>query len=1125
MSDKPDFIDHFDGNTLLAALKTALAVPEGPGGGFAYQPDTYEEVCIATAFFSPAGFAALAAALEAAPKVRLLIGAEPPPEPLHPERKPGDKPRAAFERELVREGLEQVRQGMRRERDRMPFTPATAAHLRKLVELLRSGKMETRRYERAFLHAKAYILNGWNGGFIAGSSNLTRAGLERNLELNLGRWDPPGTARAMQWYERLWQDGVPIDLAELFEEAEGPFTPWQILLRVLWQLYGEELELEIEEEGGIIPLTAFQKHGVWRANRILKQYGGVIIADEVGLGKTFIAGAIMTAFAEQRQRVLLVCPAVLRDTTWKKFLSDFGTSRRVEVVSFDQLGREIQLADPRRPLADQRHLDYPVDDYQLVIVDEAHNYRNPDSPYRAAVLRRLMFARGRNLVLLTATPVNNSLWDLFHLMRFFLRQDSALADRGIISVQERFRTASRTDPANLNPDYLYPIIDAVTVKRTRAFVKRHYSGEMIKGPDGRMQPIVFPKPQAITVRYRLDDVLPGFFDKVSDALDPENGADLLAFARYAPGAYMLDPDPDDPQSAELAAGLLRSGLLKRFESSARAFYLSLTRMLTEHDAFLQALDQGKVINTAFLRELDATDELGFDELLEQSGEAQDAALFDVARLRADVEHDRHILADLAAEAGKITPENDPKLYALRDELRTIARQAAEEAVEADEARDKRKVLVFSFFADTVKWVHDALDGIVAAEPDLAPYAGRIAAVAGSRHAATEHFEDRNTAVWGFAPVSSRAPEGQNEDRFDLLISTDVLAEGMNLQQCRHIINYDLPWNPMRLVQRHGRIDRIGSPHTRVFLRTIFPADRLDDLLNLEQRILRKLTQAAKSIGVGTSPIHGADTGEQVFAETRAEIEKLADGDPTLFERGGTEAAAQTGEEYRQRLREMLEQDRDSIINLPGKAGSGMVKGQRSGIFFCAEVETVEGPRTFLRFVPASENWQPVATQERIVREMGTCLRIIDCFEDTPRYLPDQVADAAYSFWEAAQDDILAEWKLLTDPANLQPKVRPLNHRIAEFIRKHPPHGMEPKVLSTALDVLEAPWPRRDEMLLREEFRKDVGVPAHARAERLVHWILDTGLEPVITPAPLPEIEMANIRLVCWMAVTAESAAA
>ena len=152
---------------------------------------------------------------------------------------------------------------------------------------------------------------------------------------------------------------------------------------------------------------------------------------------------------------------------------------------------------------------------------------------------------------------------------------------------------------------------------------------------------------------------------------------------------------------------------------------------------------------------------------------------------------------------------------------------------------------------------------------------------------------------------------------------------MNLQQCRHIVNYDVPWNPRRLVQRHGRIDRIGSQHPRVFLRTIFPADRLDQLLNLEQRIMQKIAMAAASIGVA-SPVEGGAVGRQVFTETRGEIERLLSEDPTLFERGGSGGAGQTGEEHRQTLRRAPEQHPHRVPRMPWGIGSGMSKGATGG---------------------------------------------------------------------------------------------------------------------------------------------------------------------------------------------------
>ena len=452
----------------------------------------------------------------------------------------------------------------------------------------------------------------------------------------------------------------------------------------------------------------------------------------------------------------------------------------------------------------------------------------------------------------------------------------------------------------------------------------------------------------ISVRYDIDSLAPGLFDAVVEALDPVNGTNIVAFARYAPGAFQLDEDDEEIEAAETASGLLRSGLLKRFESSAHAFRLSLTRMVREHDLFLDALGKGKVITTAFLRELSADDE-AFDDLLDSGINVADAAEYDANRLREAVERDRAILYDLATRLEDVKDDDDPKLAVVIEELVRIAAEAKADAATDLEEQRNRKVLLFSYFADTVAWLRQALARRIESDPRLAVYRDRVVGVAGGGLEGEE--ANRNEAVWGFAPESSDPPPGQR-DLYDLLITTDVLAEGMNLQQCRNILNYDLPWNPMRLVQRHGRIDRIGSPHPRVFMRTVFPADRLDALLTLEARILRKLTQAAKSIGVATLPLDGGAPGDQVFAEERAEIEKLAREDPTLFEQGGTAAAAQSGEEYRQRLRAALQADREAITELPGRAGSGMRKGKASGVLFCAEVELAEGRRTFLRFVQA-----------------------------------------------------------------------------------------------------------------------------------------------------------------------------
>jgi hypothetical protein len=1111
-----EFIDNRDGNTLAAAIGDLLThgMPRGNGGAAERGP-VPGQLDIATAFFSPAGFAAISERLGELERLRLIVGAEPPSEARPPQREPGT-PHALFERNLLHKGLSDLEEGLREERNRFPFTRGGRASLKKLIEVLQSGRMDTRRYERAFMHAKAYVFapgaQSYEAGYgvIAGSSNLTRAGVTHNLELNLGRFDEDVAHQAHEWFERLWEEAVPFNLLELLEEVFADWTPFQIFLRTLYQLYGGEVEeLAVEDQG--LPLTNFQKHGAARAMRLIRDTGGAIVADEVGLGKTFIAGEIMKAYVDNRHRCLLICPAQLRDTTWKKFRTSHWLMD-VECLSYEELAIDRQIAVANPDLF-QDKLQRPLREYQLVIVDEAHNYRNPDTATRARVLQKLLWGQRRDVLLLTATPVNNSLWDLYHLIRYYMRQDAFLANQGILSIKERFEQAAREDPHSLSPDMLYPVIDATTVKRTRQFVKKHYSGDMIKLPDGTETVIVFPEPRAITVRYELPDPLPALFDQLEEALDPNGAAAVLTFARYATDNYLrpseMDEESEDAQ-ARIAAtvGLLRSGLLKRFESSAYAFGKTLSKLIREHELFLEALDRGHVVTTQLLHELAATDDEAIDELLETSGDTRPAGDFKVTALRRDVENDLTILRELKESLEAITPEVDPKLAAIVEALKAIAREAEEEAIDDEDARQKRKVIVFSFFADTVGYLRQELQKAINRDPELAAYRGRIVAVAGSSDVEPEDV-GRQHAVTGFAPISMEATDA--DDRFDILIATDVLAEGVNLQQARHIINYDVPWNPMRLVQRHGRIDRIGSLHNRVFLRTIFPAKRLDQLLELEARIMRKIAMAAASVGV-VGPVEGSAVSERVFTETREEIERLLAEDPTLFERGGTVSAGQTGEEYRQTLRKELEQDSQRLVRMPYGIGSGMRKGDQRGVFFCAAI----GERTYLRFVPSTNEWKRDETGT-IVREIGTCLRLIECNPETPRHLPAEVEDAAFDLWEEARRNIYDAWMTETDPANLQPKVPRLNHRVAEFIHANRPLDGEGNDINLALDILEAPWPTRETTLLREQF--NAAYPSDAEKTRhLVAWIKDTGLEPFAQPPLLPPIEMDDIRWVCWMAI-------
>lgn len=1090
-------------NAHLAHLRTTWADPP--------------ELSIATAYFNPGGYGLLANELDHPVHVRLLLGADPqvPERRVRPLRDSPNPARAA--RAELRKALEGHARDLRQDRDLLGFSIEADATGRRLVDWLRSGKVEVRRLEEAFLHGKAFIVTSHDEGVIAGSSNFTYAGLATNIELNLGHYQPHVVAQVHEWFDHLWDRSQPFDLASLYAARYEPHPPYLVYLRMLYERYGAELAAEAAAEGlPRIHLTSFQRDGLWRARTRLEERNGVLIADEVGLGKTFLAGELIRqAVEERRQRVLVVAPATLRDGPWRRFLLNYGLG--VEVFSFEDLVTDKRL-NPDTGYATP--LTFHPREYAMVVIDEAHNLRNP-STLRANVMRRLLAGSPpKDVVLLTATPVNNSLWDLYYLLGYFLRNDAVFADVGIRSLRDHFATAMAMNPDDLSPEHLFDILDAVAVRRTRQFVKRYYPNDSIKGPDGNAVPIVFPQPRVLKVEYDLDAVLPGFFDRFAHALDTPVTAgsstdpSVLTLARYAPSRYRLSGE-EEAYEVQLA-GLIRSGLLKRFESSAHAFAVTCRRMAASHNLFLSVLDKGKVATGQVLRDWPATDadEEELDDYVEvNSDQIEDASLYDCDALRADVERDRELLLAWADEADALTRAQDPKLAVLVDELAAIAAEASSEGIGEQDARDRRKVLVFSYFADTVTWIDEHLEEVVRTDPRLADYRDRVASLSGT-------FGSKEDALWGFAPRTTDAPEGADDDLYDIVVTTDVLSEGVNLQQARHIINYDLPWNPMRLVQRHGRIDRIGSPHTQVFLRCIFPDRQLDELLGLEERLHRKIQQAAKS--VGTSEVLPGSTAEDVvFSETREEIDRLRAGDATLFERGGTGRGALSGEEYRQELRQALEDETfaDRIAALPWGSGSGMAVERddvHPGYVFCARVG--DHPTALYRYVGFADGPEHV-----LVGDTLACLDYAYPPQgfDTPRHLDEPTYERAFDAWSIAKADIEVSWNRAADPANLTPPVPAAMNRAAELVRSNRPPEMTVEEADRLVDALQAPYPERIVRSIRHAMGSTNEPVEQVRA--IAAYARDLGLEPSPPPEPLPEITEDDVHLVCWLAIVPSAA--
>lgn len=1097
-----------NGETVAAAI----------GGHLDWLAETWKKpftLAIATAYINPGGFSLLEDGLAKAQSVRLIIGAEPQPAVA--------TVRKLSEDDAAEPALEGHHRTLEEDRNLLGFTQESDACARRFVDWLRSGVVETHRFSEGFLHGKAYLVDTDDEGVIAGSSNFTAAGLAHNHELNLGHYQPETVKLVRDWFEDMWQRSEPYDLAAIYEARFLPHPPYLIYLRMLWEKYGADVEALARDDAFGLHLAPFQKDGVTLARRILARYNGVVVADGVGLGKTFLAGELIReAVEDRRQRVLVVAPAALRDGPWAGFrgrhLFNF------ELVSYDELSMDRQL-NPGHPHA-KAVLRHAINDYAMVVVDEAHAYRSA-STQRAEVLNRILEGSpAKDVVMLTATPVNNSLWDLYNLLAYFVRNDAEFAGAGIPSLRERFRDATLTDPDTLDPEQLFDVLSPVVVRRTRSYVKHYYPDTEIEIA-GRRQRVTFPKPEVRPVTYDLSRALPNFLPRFAAALDvPEdddgggaevvrsasqrraNGEEVLTLARYAPSAYLLANDGFEAYEGQVA-GLLRSGLLKRFESSAHAFALTCQKMAASHDQFLGLLDRGLVATGTALQELSAaSDSDAIDELLAQHGDQWNWAPandYDLIRLRADVAADRDLLLAWAAEAAAVVAEHDPKLQALTDELAAVLADAYADVAETATERDRRKVIIFSYYADTVNWLNDWLQKAVTSDPRLQPYCDRVIAVSGS-----EHENAQQKAMFGFAPMTSEAPPGCTDD-YDVLISTDVLAEGVNLQQARNIINYDLPWNPMRLVQRHGRIDRIGSPHTRVWMRCFMPDRQLDELLRLEERLHRKIRQAARSIGTESTIIPGSEVSDRSYTDTREAIEGIRRGETGFLDE--TQAGLSV-EEYRQQLREGLENPflAEQIKTLAWGSGSGRAAaGAEPGVVFCARVGDSPDPQ--FRYVNMADPDAPV-----VVSDVLACLKHAYATVGTERVLTDDAHAMAYQAWEHAKASIYESWLWSTDPRNLQPEVPKVMRDAAELVRTNPPEDMDQAAVDRLYDTLNAPYAERVRRQVRAVLNS-TDSPA-GKVLALADVVERLALTPPPDPKPLPIIEESDIHLICWLTITA-----
>lgn len=834
---------------------------------------TSRSLDVAVGYFNLRGWRLIAYAVAALPgaadrpKARVLVGMTEDPQ-AEMRRLMRTKPVPPTDADSAYEVFNETLDEFRAQLEVGLPTPRDEGALRRLRAQLQAREVDLRLFLAHRLHAKLYLAHRDDVpvpriGYV-GSSNLTGAGLREQGELNVDVADITTTAQLAAWFEKLWNDPFTLEaspeLVEILDRSwagTAPLEPYLVYLKMAYHLSREARE-------GLIrfglpasmsrQLLEFQKAAVKIAARIVLDRGGALIGDVVGLGKTLVATAIARLLQEdQGWETLIVCPRNLVPM-WEDYRREYRLHG--EVLSLSMVTKELE--------AKRRH--------RLVIIDESHNLRNPTRKDHQALTRYIRDNDSR-VVLLSATPYNKSLEDLNGQLSLFLddntdlgvRPQRAIAERGedLFSIDCEGRTSSL--PAFRRSEHLedwQTLMSQFMVRRTRRFIEEHYarrdrSGRryLTFGRRGRDR-FYFPKREAVPIERQLSSEDPAAEMMSDTTLETvkELRRPRYSFASYLTGAPPADEEErllleDLKRARGSVAGFNRVMMFKRLTSSGPAFLLTLRRHLLRDRVTLHATQTGRPVPIGDIDKAVWDQELG----------TEDDGLF----VAGDIDFE-------PAHAYRMLRDNPPKKLrwldtrhltpgfakALEDDIGSIG-DLLDHFGDWDQATDGKintlaeliqdhhaieKVLVFTEYSDTAAYVGRAL---------RARGVEDAAVVTGQEGRATELARRFSP---GSHPFGSRAPV----DELRVLISTDVLSEGQNLQDARIVVNYDLPWAIVKLVQRAGRVDRIGQAADRVILYSLMPADSVEDEITLRKRIRNRLEENARLLG----------SDEQFFGDDR-----------------------------------------------------------------------------------------------------------------------------------------------------------------------------------------------------------------------------------------------------------------
>lgn len=786
--------------------------------------------------------------------------------------------------------------------------------LQRLRSQLLTQKLQVKLFLRHPLHAKLYLIYRRDHATpiisYVGSSNLTLSGLRSQGELNVEVVDRDDTNKLEQWFEERWDDRFCLDiseqLAEIIDEswAGRSLKPYFVYLKMAYHLSQEARDgLSQYRAPASFGLLPFQEAAVQIAAHHVSKRNGVIIGDVVGLGKTLVGTAITHLCEEDYgTSTLIICPKNL-EKMWQGYIDRYGLRGKVVPIS-----RAIQEL-PNVPAR-----------FRLVLIDESHNLRNKDGK-RYQAIKDYIEQSGSRCILLTATPYNKTYLDLSAQLQLFLRSD---ADLGIkpeayirsIGGEMQFRRRHSTSPVRSllafeqspEPEDWQQLMSRYMVRRTRSFIKNTYArqdGERyyLEFADGRRSyfPIRRPRTDRFVIEPQTDPYARLYADRVVDAIN------ALNLPRYGLGLYIAPlPNPiANAEEEQLLAnlshagqrlmGFCRTNLFKRLESSGVAFLQSLERHILRNYVYLHAIahdlplpigtqdaalldevgndeDEDSLLSQDWESSEDTTEAVDEEDIDPQQSFAQRAAeIYHMYRehyprrfkwIRANLfrpELQQHLQQDAIALigilqlAGNWNPLEDGKLGALVDLLQ--------------QQHPTDKVLIFTQFADTARYLATALAAQGMTQIGLAT--GRSA--------------DPTALAWRFSPISNEKPIPEAE-QLRVLIATDVLSEGQNLQDCAIILNYDLPWAIIRLIQRAGRVDRIGQQAEEILYYSFLPAEGVEQLINLRGRLRDRLNENQEVVGTDEAFFEDEQAREMLlnlYNERSGVLDEADEGDVDL----------------------------------------------------------------------------------------------------------------------------------------------------------------------------------------------------------------------------------------------------